>query len=193
MLGQQTLIIPGLPKFFNHVDARFKAPIRTIWLAAFLSFLLAIPSLGSTVAFFAATSIATIGLYISYGIPILIGLIYPGSFKRGPFNLGVASKPIAVIAVLWICFISIVFCLPTTNPVTDQTLNYTPVAVGIVAAWAFGSWFLWARRWFVGPIREIAAERLGIDVNEPGVLEEAESQGVSGKGAGRKSVEIISQ
>lgn len=159
------------------MDARFKAPIRTIWLAAFLAFLLAIPSLGSSVAFSAATSIATIGLYISYGLPILIGLIFPGNFKRGPFDLGIASRPIAVVAVLWICFISIVFCLPTTNPATDQTLNYTPVAVGIVGLWAFGSWFLWARKWFTGPIRQIEAERLGINVSEPGALEEAEAHG----------------
>ena len=38
-----------------------------VWLACALSFLLALPSLGSSVAFSAATSIATIGLYISYG------------------------------------------------------------------------------------------------------------------------------
>lgn len=37
-----------------------------VWLACFLSFCLGLPSLGSTVAFSAATSIATIGLYISY-------------------------------------------------------------------------------------------------------------------------------
>lgn len=167
----------GLPNFFNKVDARFQSPVRTIWLAASLSFLLAIPSLGSSVAFTAATSIATIGLYISYGLPILIGLIYPQNFKKGPFNLGAASRGIALVAVLWICFISIIFCLPTANPVTSQTLNYTPVAVGIVVAWAFGSWFLWARRWFTGPIKQIEAERLGIDIEHPGALEEAEAQG----------------
>ena len=167
----------GLPQFFNKVDDRFKSPIRTVWLAVFLSFLLAIPSLGSTVAFTAATSIATIGLYISYGLPILIGLLYPQNFRKGPFNLGFASRWIALVAVLWIGFISIIFCLPTANPVTSQTLNYTPVAVGIVALWAFGSWFLWARRWFTGPIRQIEAERLGIDIEQPGALEKAEAEG----------------
>ncbi|KAL9589088.1 MAG: hypothetical protein Q9203_002117 [Teloschistes exilis] len=170
----------GLPKFFNHVDVKFRAPIRTIWLAAFLSFLLAIPSLGSSVAFSAATSIATIGLYISYGLPILVGLIWPSNFKKGPFNLRLASRWIALVAVLWIGFISIVFCLPTQNPVDSQTLNYTPVAVGIVALWSFGSWFLWARRWFTGPIRQIEAERMGIDLEEPGALEKAEAEGKFG-------------
>ncbi|KAL8725615.1 MAG: hypothetical protein Q9166_007250 [cf. Caloplaca sp. 2 TL-2023] len=90
----------GLPHFFGKVDTRHRAPIRAIWLAATLSFLLAIPSVGSTVAFSAATSIATIGLYISYGLPILIGLIWPRNFKKGPFNLRFASQVIALVAVL---------------------------------------------------------------------------------------------
>ena len=91
---------------------------------------------------------------------------------------------------MWIVFISVVFCLPTANPVDSQTLNYTPVAVGIVAVWTFGSWFLWARKWFTGPIRQIEAERAGIDITEPGALEEAEADGklkgnvsVSGSGS----------
>lgn len=165
----------GLPPFFDNVNQQFGAPIRTICLAAILAFLLAIPSLGSSVAFSAATSIATIGLYISYGLPIFIGLIHPSKFTKGPFNLRAASRPVALIAVMWIIFITIVFCLPELNPVNSQTLNYTPVAVGIVATWAFGSWFLWARTWFTGPVRQIEEERMGVPVGDPAKLAEAEA------------------
>ncbi|KAG8984328.1 hypothetical protein FRB94_006130 [Tulasnella sp. JGI-2019a] len=159
----------ALPHQLTYVDKKYKSPIATVWLAAFLAFLLAIPSLGSAVAFAAATSIATIGLYISYGTPILIGLIYHDTFKKGPFNLGVFSRPVALIACTWIGFITIIFCLPTTNPVTSQTLNYTPVAVGIILFWTFASWFLWAHRWFTGPIRQI--EDGEVDVG-PDVIEQ---------------------
>ena len=148
----------GLPTWFAHVDKRFQSPIRTIWLAVFLAFCLAIPSLGSSVAFTAATSIATIGLYISYGLPILIGLIWPSHFKKGPFNLGIASKPVAIVACLWIAFIMVVFCLPELNPINSQTLNYTPVAVGIIGLWCLVSWFTFARRYFVGPIRQVSTD-----------------------------------
>jgi len=107
-------------------------------------------------------------------LPILVGLIWPKNFKKGPFDLGMASRPVALIAVLWIMFITVIFCLPELNPVNSQTLNYTPVAVGIVALWAFGSWFLWARRWFTGPIRQIEAEAAGVDIEAPGALEKME-------------------
>lgn len=167
----------GIPHFFHKVDARFRAPIRTIWLAAFLAFLLAIPSVGSSVAFSAATSIATIGLYISYGIPILIGLVNPQGFIHGPFNLKWFSRPVALIACGWIGFITIVFCLPELNPVDSQTLNYTPVAVGIIGLWVLASWFLWAHRWFKGPIRQIEAEVAGVNVDDPAAMSQAEQEG----------------
>lgn len=167
----------GIHPFFHKVDERFRSPIRAVWLAAILSFILALPALGSDVAFAAATSIATIGLYISYGLPILIGLFCHASFDamKGPFNLGVMSRPIAAVACLWICFITVVFCLPTANPVSSETLNYTVVAVGILSIFAIGSWVLWARHWFTGPAAEVAeAMRLGVDITEPGALEERE-------------------
>ncbi|AEO59305.1 hypothetical protein MYCTH_2307498 [Thermothelomyces thermophilus ATCC 42464] len=164
----------GIHPFFSKVDDRFRSPTRAVWLAATLSFILALPSLGSEVAFSAATSIATIGLYISYGLPVLIGLICHKSFvaMKGPFNLGVLSRPVAAATCLWIGFITVVFCLPTANPVTSQTFNYTAVAVGIVGAFAVGLWVFWAHRWFTGPSAEVSeALRLGVDITEPGALE----------------------
>ena len=47
-----------------------------------------------------------------------------------------------------------------------QTLNYTVVAVGIITLWTFGSWFLWARKWFTGP-RLAALEEIQKD---PGAI-----------------------
>ena len=167
----------GIPRFFHKVDARFKSPIRTVWLAAFLAFCLGLPSLGSSVAFSAATSIATIGLYLSYGLPILIGIIWPQNFVKGPFNLRSFSRPVAIVAVLYIGFITVVFCLPQLNPVNSQTLNYTPVAVGIIAAFSLGSWVVWARKWFTGPIRQIEAQLGGVNVDDEDAMRRAEMEG----------------
>ncbi|KDQ50336.1 hypothetical protein JAAARDRAFT_142165 [Jaapia argillacea MUCL 33604] len=161
----------ALPKFFHKVDPVRKSPIRTVWLACTLSFILGLPSLGSSVAFAAATSIATIGLYISYAIPIALRVIYRDKFIRGPFHLGKFSYPIAVIAVTWIAFIAIAFILPQINPVNSQTFNYAVVAVGIVVTYSMGFWLLSARKWFTGPVKQIAAEEMGINVMEPGALE----------------------
>lgn len=64
----------------------------------------------------------------------------------------------AILACLWIAFISIAFILPQVNPVNDQTLNYSIVAVGIVIAYSMGFWVLSARKWFTGPVNQILGE-----------------------------------
>ncbi|KIM88000.1 hypothetical protein PILCRDRAFT_814677 [Piloderma croceum F 1598] len=157
--------IPG-HKFFQKVDAKRQSPVRTIWLACTLSFILGLPSLGSSVAFSAATSIATIGLYISYGLPILLRVIYRDDFVRGPFHLGKFSYPVALVAVMWIVFITVAFILPEINPVNSQTFNYAVVAVGIVFIYSVVFWLISARKWYTGPIRQIKVEQAGISVIE---------------------------
>ncbi|KAF8516892.1 APC amino acid permease [Gautieria morchelliformis] len=169
----------GLPgsRFFHKVNAQTQTPIRTVWLAVTLCFILGLPSLGSSVAFSAATSIATIGLYISYGIPIALRVLYRRNFVKGPFHLGSFSYPVAIAAVLWIMFISIVFILPQINPVTSQTLNYAIVAVGIVMTYSLGFWFISARRWFTGPVQQIREEELNVEVSDPAASEKAKGEG----------------
>ena len=74
---------------------------------------------------------------------------------RGPFHLGRFSYPVAIVAVLWICLISIVFILPQATPVNSQTLNYAIVAVGMVVLYSGTFWVVSARKWFKGPIKQI--------------------------------------
>jgi predicted permease len=63
--------------------------------------------------------------------------------------------------------------LPELNPVDSQTLNYTPVAVGIVIVLIGGSW-LWARTWFTGPRRQVILESAGVNTNDPAAVAAAE-------------------
>jgi hypothetical protein len=108
---------------------------------------------------------------------------------KGPFNLKGLSRPIAGVACAWIGCITVVFCLPAANPVTDQTLNYTVVAVGIIAIGSLIAWVVSARKWFTGPAAEVAeAMRLGVDVTEPGALESKEEQ-IKSKGVTEGSSE----
>ena len=52
----------------------------------------------------------------------------------------------------------------TANPVNTQTLNYSIVAVGIVVTYSVGFWLISARKWFTGPIKQIAGTCLWGDV-----------------------------
>ncbi|XP_062110017.1 amino-acid permease BAT1 homolog isoform X1 [Humulus lupulus] len=141
-----------------HKVNKHEVPINAVWLSVFISFCMALTSLGSIVAFNAMVSIATIGLYIAYALPIFFRItLARKSFVPGPFNLGRYGVVVGWTAVIWVAVISVLFSLPVAYPVTIKTLNYTPVAVGGLFILTVSSWVLRARHWFKGPITNIEA------------------------------------
>ena len=72
-------------------------------------------------------------------------------FVPGPWDLGRWSRPIGIVAVAWVAFITVLFMLPQVNPVTRTTFNYTPVAVLVVLGFAGIWWLVSARKWYTGP------------------------------------------
>ncbi len=146
--------------FWHKVNKRTRTPTNSIWLAAGGAFILGLPYLYSPVAYAAITSIAVIGLYVAYGIPILLRLLQGERFQRGPWHLGRWSKPVGWIAVVWIGFISILFVLPQAAPVNITTFNYALVAVLVVLVGTGIWWLVSARYWFKGPRVQGTAEQL---------------------------------
>lgn len=147
--------VPGAG-WFKAVNPRNQLPVNAVIAMVTAALLLGTSLLGSTVAFSAMSSIGVIGLYISYGIPQLLRLtLARKTFKKGPFHLGILSIPIGWWGIFWCCFITVIFCLPSTYPVNSQTLNYAPVAVGIVIIFSMGWWIIDARKWFKGPVANV--------------------------------------
>ena len=100
----------GLPgnTIWKRVNRLTGTPMNAIAFAVVVAFLLGLPLIHSTVAFTAVVSISTIGLYISYAIPIFCRLtIGRRGFQPGPFNLGLLSQPIGWTAVIWVLFITV--------------------------------------------------------------------------------------
>src|SRR5260370_25508744 len=95
---------------------------------------------------------AVLGVYIAYGIPILLRLLAGEKFQRGPWHLGRWSYVVGWIAVIWIAFIAILFILPQVAPGTTlQTFNYSIVAVAVGFVDAGGYWVLSPQNWVKGP------------------------------------------
>jgi amino acid transporter len=152
--------VPG-SQFWHKINPRTRTPTNSIWFAAVGAFILGLPYLWSPVAYAAVTSIAVIGLYIAYGIPILLRLLAGEKFQRGPWHLGRWSYIVGWIAVVWIAFIAILFVLPAAAPGnTLATFNFAIVAVAAVVIYSGGYWFLSARKWFKGPKVQGTAEDL---------------------------------
>src|SRR5579862_6132864 len=98
-----------------------RVPVYSVWAIAVLAFLCAFPAYFSKaigvgagyVAYAAVTSIATIGLYIAYALPIYLRLRLGDAWEPGEWNLGRNYRWIGTTACLWVLFIAVLFILPT--------------------------------------------------------------------------------
>jgi amino acid transporter len=176
--------IPG-SRLWSQVTSK-RVPRNAVLFMAGCAAVISIPAIfgnssGIPVAFFAVVSVAVIGLYIAYVIPIYLRWREGDRFETGPWNLGNKYKWMAPFSVLWVAIITVIFILPTTPagvPWRDEfswsAVNYAPLVTGGVIL-AVGIWWLVsAKRTFTGPrftISELDAE-LG-EPHQGGELERA--------------------
>ncbi|KAK8985077.1 hypothetical protein V6N11_076769 [Hibiscus sabdariffa] len=148
----------GIPfsSIWRQVHPKRKVPSNAVWLCAAICILMGLPILRVNVVFTAITSICTIGWVGGYAVPIFARMVMPEkNFKPGPFYLGSTSRPVCLIAFVWICYTCSVFLLPTYYPISWETFNYAPVALGVGLSLVMLWWLVDARKWFKGPVRNI--------------------------------------
>ncbi len=158
--------IPG-HKHWRKIS-RQRVPVHAVWAISFLAWALMIPTLWNAfVGYLVGTSIAVIGLYIAFALPIYLRWRQGESYERGEWHLGAKYKWIDPLALGWITLISILFLAPITPtgiPWKDgfnwEVVNYAPLTVGGAFLFFGGWWVLSANKWFKGPIRQGSEEEL---------------------------------
>ena len=159
-----------------------QVPANAVVLAAAIGILITLPALVEVnigteeapiivpTAFYAVVSVAVIGLYLAFLVPIFLRWRAGDNFKQGPWNLGNKWKWMAPIACIEIVIVSIYFILPFTPAGTPgflRWLNNSPSAEEIPFDWKFVNyapiltigalvvlWIAWhatAKKWFTGP------------------------------------------
>jgi amino acid transporter len=156
--------IPG-SKTFQKLTAG-RVPANAVMFVGVAAAVLTVPALikvdvGGTpvpLAFYAVTSIAVIGLYLAFAIPIFLRWRMGDSFEAGSWTNGAKYKWMNPIAVIEIVVVSLFLMMPTTpaaNPFRDEFewkfVNYAPIvtlgALLILTIW----WHVSAKHWFKGP------------------------------------------
>ena len=128
-------------------------------LVAIIMVLLGLINIGSTTAFNAMVSLTVIGQYTSYTLSITLLLIRkfnPKLLPLGPFKL--PTSIVIIINSFSIAFGVLIICLstlPPYQPVTAQNMNYASVVFGAVILLSIVSWFIFGRRIYSGPVREV--------------------------------------
>ena len=147
---------------------RVRVPRMAVLAIGVLAWALMLPTLSNAVVGYAVgTSIAVIGLYLSFVFPIYLRWRKGEDFERRAWHLGRHYRWIDPIALAWIALICVLFILPFSpsgipfkSGFDWNLVNYAPLTVG-GAFVLFGGWYaLSARKWFKGPIRMGTDEEL---------------------------------
>ncbi|GHJ87118.1 hypothetical protein NliqN6_3520 [Naganishia liquefaciens] len=142
-------------KYFYSVNEKTQTPVRTVWLIVGFSIPLGALAFADEAAINAIFTLAIIGPYVAYGIPIACR-VFSGDklFVPGPWFLGRFSKPIAIIALVWMVFACVIFCFPADVAPTAATMNYAVVVAAAVWAFALSYWYfprIGGKTFFTGP------------------------------------------
>jgi amino acid transporter len=151
-----------------------RVPANAVVLVAVVSAIVTLPALievnvGTAesplivpVAFYAVTSIAVIGLYLAFAIPIWLRWKHGDKFDVGEWNNGSKYKWMNLVAVIEIVVVSLYLMMPFVPgavPFSDdfewKFVNYAPIvtigALLVLAVW----WQVSAKNWFTGPKQTI--------------------------------------
>jgi amino acid transporter len=147
-----------------------KVPANAVIISAVVAALITVPALVEVnigtadapiivpTAFYAVVSVAVIGLYVAFAIPIFLRWRVGDRFQQGSWNLGTKWRWMAPVAVVEIVIISIYFILPTTpmgwfnnEDFSWKFVNYAPILTGAALLVLWVAWHVTAKKWFTGP------------------------------------------
>ncbi|KAF4467033.1 amino acid permease [Fusarium albosuccineum] len=149
-------------KQLSHIHKGVKVPVNAICVIGVLQLLLGLIYLGSSTAFNAILSMAIIGLYLSYVLPIIYQLAYGRRRKDAERLQGWFKSPVRVgitlnsISCAWIVLVIVFSTFPTLMPVTPQNMNYSLVVITGVLFFGIVYYIYHGRRKFEVPILEVS-------------------------------------
>lgn len=148
----------GLPysSFFVRIHPTYQAPINATMACAAVVIIYGLIYIGSATAFNSFLSMSILSLNLTYALPQAILLIRGREriLPKRPFTLGRQIGPICnAFSILWIIFITIMFCFPTSVPTTVADMNYVSVIIVGISLLILISWWGGKRKTFSGPVR----------------------------------------
>ncbi|MCW2759530.1 MAG: amino acid/polyamine/organocation transporter, superfamily, partial [Nocardioidaceae bacterium] len=153
--------IPG-SSWLSTVNPTTRIPANAVIFVTTIGIIITLPALksvgGVPVAFLAVVSVAVIGLYLAFLIPIFLRWRMGDAFEPGSWTNGKKYKWMNLVAVIEIAIISIYFILPFApagvpgnKDFAWSSVNYAPVltfgSLIVLAIW----WNVSAKHWFKGP------------------------------------------
>jgi choline transport protein len=128
--------------------------LNALGLVSLVIVLLQLLNIGSSTALFAILGLSTIGLYLSYILPVLfiiIAKVRGDQITYGPFKLHALGLPINLFALCYGIFILVWLPFPPFLPVTGENMNYAGPIMAAVLIAAVLDWLITGKTRFKVP------------------------------------------
>ena len=167
--------IPGASKALATVNPTLRTPVAAIWTVSVLSvlfvWLTSAITIAGTPAYSIVVSCTVIFLFLSFSLPIALGLMTIGGPKwptMGPWNIGIGTyKVVASLSLVAMAVMFFIGIQPPNDWALEITLGFIVLALVI--------WVVFENRRFQGPPigAEIAKRQAAIAAAESAVGEKA--------------------
>jgi amino acid transporter len=165
--------IPGASKMLATVSPQYRTPVAAIWAASLLSvlfvWLTSAITIAGTPAYSIVVSCTVIFLFLSFALPIGLGLMTIGGPKwpkMGPWDIGIGTyKLVAALSLISMALMFFIGIQPPNQWALQITVGFIVLALVI--------WFVFENRRFQGPPigEEIAKRSVAIAAAEKAVGE----------------------
>lgn len=165
--------------YFNHIDPRLHVPARAVGVVFILQVILGLLYIGSVTGFNAVLSLAIIGSYLSYVVPIWYMIFNNrATLRRSQYGYFALPKGLGyflnIFAVMWIVLVVVFGMFPFTLPVQADNMNYASV---VLVGWGLvgvGYYYLGGgKAKFTVPYQDVPALD---DGQEPGSVQEVQTK-----------------
>jgi amino acid transporter len=157
---------------------RERVPLYAVIAVSVAALIITVPAywgnkVGIPWAYFAITSICTVGLYIAYILPVYLRLRAGSKFEAGPWTLGRHYRWVNIGAIVFVVLVVYSLDIPIVpagvpwNDAFDWTaVNYSPLVL-IVGALVGIWWFVDAKKRYTGPVRTIDEAPMDTAAEQP--------------------------
>ena len=143
--------IPGASATLAKVSTLHRTPVAAIWTASILSILFvwftSAITIAGTPAYSIVVSCTVIFLFLSFAVPIALGIVAIGGPKwpqMGPWNMGIGTyKVIAVLSLLAMVLLIVIGVQPPNDWALEITVGFIILSLII--------WFAFENKRFKGP------------------------------------------
>ncbi|KLO14662.1 amino acid transporter [Schizopora paradoxa] len=151
-----------LSSYLRRINPYTQTPVAAVWFCVCGSFLLGLLVLAGDAASNAIFAMCIGALYIAFGIPIACYILAKGTERerKGPFSLGRFSTPVAIVAVAWMTFTTVIVFFPSVPGPSASEMNYAAVVLGGMFFLSLLYYFFpvhGGKYWFQGPIGALRA------------------------------------